>query len=495
MIRTNTFLTNFVLCAFLALGVSAQEKKPITLYWSDARNDLFTSASEAGDRNAKAAGYVVNDAKTQGFIYKTQQPGTVPLTTYYSEKLTDCLTVTTSLESELEAKDGYQAYEMLGYIHSEKNLAAPVPLVLYQNSKTSDTLTTTTPLDLLKIENRSDYVLFKVLGYVDCVVSVNDLKKNGGKLHYEGPWDFSFANTSSIEVDPSKSQVKYYYQFGDAEPFVATLPCTFVDNAQGRAELKFTLPDGNRAQFVWISYDTVVGDFRQKGRPDTEAPLARTEMDRVNALSTSDQKVASTGVLAVPSYAQQTTMWCWATSGEMIMKFHGVSISQCKQANDYYKKERGKEFTDRNIDCCGFLKTEKKKPDPAIVEGGYPQFKDYGFTFNTTTDILSFEDIKGQIDKKQPIGFTWYWKAASGIPGGGHYMVLSGYKTVAGIQMVKINDPWPNNVAKETPDKHHSRWMTYKYWRDSSKHRHGQDDYDIIKKPTETTKATTAIQP
>jgi hypothetical protein len=196
------------------------------------------------------------------------------------------------------------------------------------------------------------------------------------------------------------------------------------------------------------------------------------------------QATADSNILEVPIYAQQTGMWCWATSGEMIMKYHGVSVAQCKQANDYYPKEYKEQFTDLKIDCCGFLGTGRAV-DERIVLGGLPQFQDYGFTRKQTTldSHLSFEEIKAQIDAKQPIGFAWYWKSPPGIPGGGHYMVLTGYKTVAGVPMIKINDPWPLNVDKESSPTEHTRWMTYDYWCNSEKHRHGFDEYDIMKNP------------
>ena len=190
----------------------------------------------------------------------------------------------------------------------------------------------------------------------------------------------------------------------------------------------------------------------------------------------------ASNVLDVPIYAQQTSMWCWATGGEMIMKFHGIDVPQCQQANEYYTKNPTMKFKDLGIDCCGFLATGTTV-DEKIVLGGLPQFGDYGFTYMEKSDSpMSFAEIQSQIDANLPIGFGWYWKSATGIPGGGHYMVLTGYKNIAGAPMVKINDPWPNNVVKESDPTEHSRWMTYAYWRESVKHRHALDHYDIKKK-------------
>ena len=187
---------------------------------------------------------------------------------------------------------------------------------------------------------------------------------------------------------------------------------------------------------------------------------------------------SDSNILEVPIYAQQTGMWCWATSGEMIMQYHGVSVAQCKQANDFYPTCYKEQFTDLKIDCCGFLSTATPV-DERIVLGGWPQYQDYGFTLKQKSDSpLSFEEIKAQIDAKQPISFSWRWKA-----GGGHVMVLTGYKTVAGVPMIKINDPWPNNVDKLSNPTDHTRWMTYSYWCNSEKHTHGTDEYDLTKKP------------
>src|SRR6476659_5029294 len=66
--------------------------------------------------------------------------------------------------------------------------------------------------------------------------------------------------------------------------------------------------------------------------------------------------------LAVPLHAQQTSMWCWAASGQMVMNFLGGSVVQCDEAN--------KEFS--RIDCCN-------NPTPgACVQGGWPQPDKYG---------------------------------------------------------------------------------------------------------------------
>ncbi len=196
--------------------------------------------------------------------------------------------------------------------------------------------------------------------------------------------------------------------------------------------------------------------------------------------------------LTVPIYAQQTGMWCWATSGEMIMEHLGFPIVQCKQANDYYPTASGKDyeaFVAAKIDCCTVLSKAESadKVDERIVLGGWPQWEKYGFTFSKKitkeyngvgTDVpLTFEEIKGQIDNNRPVGFAWGW-----TDGGGHYMVLTGYKTALGKQWVKIHDPGPVDKDKKNSPELHTSWKEYSYWCKSERHVHWRDDYDIKKK-------------
>ena len=76
------------------------------------------------------------------------------------------------------------------------------------------------------------------------------------------------------------------------------------------------------------------------------------------------------GSQAVNLHAQQTNMWCWAASGQMVMEFLGVNVTQCDEAN--------KRFS--HTDCCN-------TPTPEdCVNGGWPEFDKYGFTFQKTSD-------------------------------------------------------------------------------------------------------------
>lgn len=153
---------------------------------------------------------------------------------------------------------------------------------------------------------------------------------------------------------------------------------------------------------------------------------------------------------------QETSMWCWAASGEMVMDFLGTNVSQCDEANKRFSR----------TDCCN-------SPTPnACINGGWPEFGKYGFTFKTTSNApLSWDATKKQIYcEKKPFAFSWHWNG-----GGGHMMTLIGYVTVANVNYVVINDPWAPNVGDQ-------RIITYAAYVSGTGYTHWDDYYDVTKK-------------
>jgi len=55
---------------------------PMVSMWSGSRSDNFTTATSAGISSGFAAGY--QKVRTEGWVFPTQQPGTVPLKLYWS---------------------------------------------------------------------------------------------------------------------------------------------------------------------------------------------------------------------------------------------------------------------------------------------------------------------------------------------------------------------------------------------------------------------------
>ncbi len=153
---------------------------------------------------------------------------------------------------------------------------------------------------------------------------------------------------------------------------------------------------------------------------------------------------------------QETSMWCWAASGEMCMDFLGTNVTQCDQAN----KQWGR------TDCCN-------NPVPAAcIDGGWPEFDKYNFTFTRTSNAaLTWDQVKEEIYcRKKPFAFSWHWN-----DGGGHMMVVRGYVTLEGTNYVYVNDPWAPNEGEQRID-------TYASYVSGSTYTHWDDFYGITKK-------------
>lgn len=155
----------------------------------------------------------------------------------------------------------------------------------------------------------------------------------------------------------------------------------------------------------------------------------------------------------VPLRAQETSMWCWAASGEMCMDFLGTDVSQCDEANKRFGR----------TDCC-------TNPGGCVI-GGWPEFDKYNFTFSRTSNTaLTWDQLKEQIYcKHKPVAYSWHWSG-----GGGHMMVARGYVTLNGVDHVYINDPWAPNVGDQ-------RIITYAAYVSGSGYTHWDDFYDITK--------------
>jgi hypothetical protein len=161
-------------------------------------------------------------------------------------------------------------------------------------------------------------------------------------------------------------------------------------------------------------------------------------------------------VLSVSLLPQQTELWCWAASGQMIMAYAGTAVSQCQQASHRFSIPN----------CCPL-------PTPqGCVQGGWPEFPAWGFSAQTTPwgTALSFTELVAQITANRPVAFSWGW-----VQGGGHMMVAAGVDTAT--RFVYVDDPWPPNTGD-------ARWISYQsYVEQSGVHTHWIDYYDIRPAP------------
>ncbi len=164
--------------------------------------------------------------------------------------------------------------------------------------------------------------------------------------------------------------------------------------------------------------------------------------------------------LPVTLHPQETNMWCWAASGQMVMDYLGHDVSQCVQANNRFGL----------TSCCN-------TPTPgACVNGGWPEFAKYNFdSQHTTNTALTWKQLTKEIStstdcSKRPVCFTWHWNG-----GGGHMMVAIGYKTVDGVNMVEVNNPLAPNVGSHY-------FIAYNAYVSGSGYSHWDDYYRIYYK-------------
>lgn len=147
------------------------------------------------------------------------------------------------------------------------------------------------------------------------------------------------------------------------------------------------------------------------------------------------------GQLPVPQYGQQTGMWCWAASTEMILGYYGITVQQCALADSQLSKIY------KGISCCGTGCPPNS--NSKCVHGGSLMVDHFGFTSRSDSTPLSWETIRRQIDSvKSPMGYSINTPKDDTVKGlyvkpGGHVRVIRGYIEVNGNQYVLINDPMP----------------------------------------------------
>lgn len=168
--------------------------------------------------------------------------------------------------------------------------------------------------------------------------------------------------------------------------------------------------------------------------------------------------------LPVTLHPQETRMWCWAASGQMVMDYLGNNVSQCVQANNRFGRND-----------CPCSQCTNPINNPPCVSGGWPEFGKYGFEFMRTSNApLPWAALKKELSTKTrcgrtPVAFSWHWNG-----GGGHMMVVVGYQTVGGTNYVKILDPWGPCAGDD-------RIITYDYYVSSPPHHTHWDDFYAIR--------------
>jgi hypothetical protein len=101
---------------------------PLDLYWSDSRQDNFTTATDQGRRDAVAAGY--RFVRTEGYVWPTQgvvpidpigEWRVVPLDLYWHPGRGDNFLAMSKLMADRAKQEGYV------FVRNEGFLRFPVP--------------------------------------------------------------------------------------------------------------------------------------------------------------------------------------------------------------------------------------------------------------------------------------------------------------------------------------------------------------------------------
>jgi hypothetical protein len=185
----------------------------------------------------------------------------------------------------------------------------------------------------------------------------------------------------------------------------------------------------------------------------TNASAQQPTTNRTTACSPPDSYT-----VGVTLHPQETDMWCWAASGEMVMEAlrPNPRVIQCDEANKRFGLSA----------CCNH-------PTPGeCVEGGWPEFSKYNFDYKIKKGALEFSEVQSEIFcNNRPFAFSWHW-----VGGGGHMMVVTGYKIVNGTKYIIKDDPWPPNQGQD------SVAITYDFYVRGSDHTHWDDYYKVVPK-------------
>lgn len=127
--------------------------------------------------------------------------------------------------------------------------------------------------------------------------------------------------------------------------------------------------------------------------------------------------------------------WCWAACAEMVLRFFGVVVDKCSVA----------EFILGRKSCC---------PTSAACDEGrsVKQIDDalacIGLVGNRFAD-LKFEQVRAQIEGGPALGTPGLSlprrPVVAGIrwqDGGGHLVVISGWRVTNSLRYLKVNDPY-----------------------------------------------------
>jgi len=140
----------------------------------------------------------------------------------------------------------------------------------------------------------------------------------------------------------------------------------------------------------------------------------------VFGLSFAGLAYAASAELSFTSYKQTETNWCWATNGQSIAKYYGITLTQCA----FVKSGKG---------------TSTCNNDPGSDAEVKTGLKSNNITSTSYSGYLNVTQVSSEINAGRPIYVNWQWTNRTV----GHAVTIYGYDyTVDPTRWyVKYSDP------------------------------------------------------
>lgn len=159
---------------------------------------------------------------------------------------------------------------------------------------------------------------------------------------------------------------------------------------------------------------------------------------------------------AIPYHKQDTTMWCWAASAQMVMSYFQTAVRQCEQVNEYCEEEK---LACASVDCC----QEPRK----CMTGGWPLLERYDFAVQPVERYLKPVEVVQELAcEHRPFLFS-----LKEVGGSGHMMVAIDFLTHNGKDYLLVHDPLLG-------DEGDTRRMSYSFYKKGN-FLHWRDYYQI----------------
>ena len=170
------------------------------------------------------------------------------------------------------------------------------------------------------------------------------------------------------------------------------------------------------------------------------------------------QPAQTTRTLSVAPIAQQTEVWCWAASAEMIFRYYNlpnlnpVGNYQCGIVAAYY----GSNST-CSINCFTCVSAIGPMSNAKLLIDGYGVVAQQFTNSRVLSSILifsalTFNDTAREIDASRPIiaGISPQGYSYPNISQ--HIVAIVGYQNSNGTQLVVVNDPFPYDLFPSSPN-------------------------------------------